>query len=57
MKDNVFFVGGIDTNVRRVILPVIWQRRHGTDKVCTITQKFVQTGNVPGYVGRYRTAP
>lgn len=49
MKQNVFFVSGIDTNIGKsyatAYLARLWneQGRH------TITQKFIQTGNEPGY--------
>ena len=49
MKENVYFVSGIDTNIGKSYatgyLAKLWneQGRH------TITQKFIQTGNEPGY--------
>lgn len=49
MKQNVFFVSGIDTNIGKsyatAYLARLWneQGRH------TITQKFIQTGNPEGY--------
>lgn len=49
MKDNVYFVSGIDTNIGKSYatgyLAKLWNKRG----VRTITQKFIQTGNEPGY--------
>lgn len=48
MKENVFFVSGIDTNIGKsyatAYLACLWREKG----VNTITQKFIQTGNV-GY--------
>lgn len=49
MRQNVYFVSGIDTNIGKsyatAYLARLW-REQGID---TITQKFIQTGNPAGY--------
>lgn len=49
MKKNVFFVSGIDTNIGKsyatAYLACLWNKQGCR----TITQKFIQTGNSPGY--------
>ncbi len=49
MKENVYFVSGIDTNIGKSYatgyLAKLWNEQGRR----TITQKFIQTGNEPGY--------
>lgn len=49
MKQNVFFVSGIDTNIGKsyatAYLACLWQKQGRR----VITQKFIQTGNPKGY--------
>ncbi|MGN1210732.1 MAG: dethiobiotin synthase [Candidatus Cryptobacteroides sp.] len=45
-KDNVFFVSGIDTNVGKSYATGWLSAKWNADGVRTITQKFVQTGNI-----------
>ena len=46
MKDNVFFVSGIDTNVGKSYATGYLAKTWNEQGVRTITQKFIQTGNV-----------
>ena len=46
MKDNVFFVSGIDTNVGKSYATGYLAKTWNGQGVRTITQKFIQTGNV-----------
>lgn len=48
MKENVFFVSGIDTNIGKSYATAYLARLWREKGVNTITQKFIQTGNV-GY--------
>lgn len=49
MKENIYFVSGIDTNIGKSYatgyLAKLWNEQGRR----TITQKFIQTGNEPGY--------
>lgn len=49
MKENVYFISGIDTNIGKSYatgyLAKLWNEQGRR----TITQKFIQTGNEPGY--------
>lgn len=49
MKKNVYFISGIDTNIGKSYatgyLAKLWNEQGRR----TITQKFIQTGNEPGY--------
>lgn len=45
MKDNVYFVSGIDTNIGKSYATGIIGRRWCEQGIRTITQKFIQTGN------------
>lgn len=48
MKKNIYFVSGIDTNIGKSYATGILARMWNEAGVRTITQKFIQTGNV-GY--------
>lgn len=45
MKDNVFFVSGIDTNIGKSYATGFLARQWNEAGKCTITQKLIQTGN------------
>ncbi len=49
MKNNVFFVSGIDTNIGKSYATAYLARLWTEQGIRTITQKFIQTGNAPGY--------
>lgn len=46
MKNNVYFVSGIDTNIGKSYATGILARTWNERGIRTITQKFIQTGNV-----------
>lgn len=48
MKKNIYFVSGIDTNIGKSYATGVLARRWNETGTKTITQKFIQTGNV-GY--------
>ena len=45
MKDNVYFVSGIDTNIGKSYATGYLARKWNEAGIRTITQKLVQTGN------------
>ena len=45
MKDNVYFVSGIDTNIGKSYATGYLARKWNETGIRTITQKLVQTGN------------
>ena len=45
MKDNVFFVSGIDTNVGKSYATGYIAAQWNREGIRTITQKLIQTGN------------
>lgn len=45
MKDNVYFVSGIDTNIGKSYATGYLTRKWNEAGIRTITQKLVQTGN------------
>lgn len=49
MKQNVFFVSGIDTNIGKSYATAYLARLWNEQGRRTITQKFIQTGNPEGY--------
>ncbi len=49
MKQNVWFVSGIDTNIGKSYATAYLARLCNDRGIRTITQKFIQTGNPPGY--------
>lgn len=49
MKENVFFVSGIDTNIGKSYATAYLARLWNEQGRRTITQKFIQTGNPAGY--------
>lgn len=49
MKENVYFVSGIDTNIGKSYATGYLARLWNEQGRRTITQKFIQTGNEPGY--------
>lgn len=49
MKQNVFFVSGIDTNIGKSYATAYLARLWNEEGRRTITQKFIQTGNPEGY--------
>ncbi|WP_455672477.1 dethiobiotin synthase [Phocaeicola sp.] len=49
MKQNVFFVSGIDTNIGKSYATAHLARLWNEKGINTITQKFIQTGNRQGY--------
>lgn len=49
MKENVFFVSGIDTNIGKSYATAYLARLWNGQGHRTITQKFIQTGNPAGY--------
>lgn len=49
MKENVFFVSGIDTNIGKSYATAYLARLWNEQGCRTITQKFIQTGNLSGY--------
>ncbi|WP_455669424.1 dethiobiotin synthase [Phocaeicola sp.] len=49
MKQNVFFVSGIDTNIGKSYATAYLARLWNEQGCRTITQKFIQTGNPEGY--------
>lgn len=49
MKQNVFFVSGIDTNIGKSYATAYLARLWNEQGRRTITQKFIQTGNPKGY--------
>lgn len=49
MKQNVFFVSGIDTNIGKSYATAYLARIWNEQGCRTITQKFIQTGNPEGY--------
>lgn len=49
MKQNVFFVSGIDTNIGKSYATAYLARLWNEQGRRTITQKFIQTGNQEGY--------
>lgn len=46
MKGNIYFVSGIDTNIGKSYATGIIARMWNEQGISTITQKFIQTGNV-----------
>ena len=48
MENNIYFVSGIDTNIGKSYATGVIARTWNERGVRTITQKFIQTGNV-GY--------
>lgn len=49
MKDNVYFVSGIDTNIGKSYATAYLAKLWREQGINTITQKFIQTGNPAGY--------
>ena len=49
MKQNVFFVSGIDTNIGKSYATAYLAHLWNKQGCRTITQKFIQTGNPEGY--------
>lgn len=49
MKENVYFVSGIDTDTGKSYATGWLARELNQKGQRTITQKFIQTGNAPGY--------
>lgn len=49
MKQNVFFVSGIDTNIGKSYATAYLARLWRDKGINAITQKFIQTGNPDGY--------
>lgn len=49
MKENVYFVSGIDTNIGKSYATGYLAKLWNGQGRRTITQKFIQTGNEPGY--------
>ncbi|WP_455592966.1 dethiobiotin synthase [Bacteroides sp.] len=49
MKKNVFFISGIDTDAGKSYATGFLARELNQSGQRTITQKFIQTGNAPGY--------
>lgn len=49
MKQHVFFVSGIDTNIGKSYATAYLARLWNEQGCRTITQKFIQTGNPAGY--------
>ena len=45
MKENVYFVSGIDTNIGKSYATGYLAREWNKNGIRTITQKFIQTGN------------
>lgn len=45
MKENVYFVSGIDTNIGKSYATGYLARKWNEEGIRTITQKFIQTGN------------
>lgn len=48
MKQNIYFISGIDTDAGKSYATGFLAREWNKAGICTITQKFIQTGNV-GY--------
>ena len=53
MKQNVFFVSGIDTNIGKSYATAYLAHLWNKQGCRTITQKFIQTGNPEGYSEEY----
>lgn len=49
MRKNVYFVSGIDTDAGKSYATGFLARKLNNSDQRTITQKFIQTGNTPGY--------
>lgn len=49
MKQNVYFVSGIDTNIGKSYATAYLARLWSERGISVITQKFIQTGNPTGY--------
>lgn len=49
MKENIYFVSGIDTNIGKSYATGYIAKLWNEQGRRTITQKFIQTGNEPGY--------
>ena len=49
MKENVYFVSGIDTNIGKSYATAYLARVWKEKGINVITQKFIQTGNPAGY--------
>ena len=47
MKENVYFVSGIDTNIGKSYATAYLSRVWKEKGINVITQKFIQTGNQP----------